>query len=91
MRLKVSIDRVLWLQWKLTYCSIAIPKEHTIFRFTVPYPEDAKTATKNEDQEQLEEDDRPKPLVFELHGSQFENRPVDRANKKFKWKNVDYL
>lgn len=33
----------------------------------------------------------PKPLVFELHGSQFENRPVDRANKKFKWRNIDYL
>ncbi|OKP10499.1 Ribonuclease P protein subunit p29 [Penicillium subrubescens] len=33
----------------------------------------------------------PKPLVFELHGSQFENRPVDRANKKFKWRNIDYV
>lgn len=32
-----------------------------------------------------------KKLVFELHGSQFQNRPVDRANKKFKWRNVDYL
>ncbi|KAH0144555.1 hypothetical protein KCU67_g13030, partial [Aureobasidium melanogenum] len=25
-----------------------------------------------------------KPFVFELHGSQFENRPADRANRKFK-------
>jgi len=25
-----------------------------------------------------------RPLVFELHGSQFENRAPDRANKKFK-------
>lgn len=33
----------------------------------------------------------PGPLVFELHGSQFETRPVDRANKKFKWRNVDYV
>jgi ribonuclease P protein subunit POP4 len=32
-----------------------------------------------------------KALTFELHGSQFENRPVDRANKKFKWRNVEYI
>jgi ribonuclease P protein subunit POP4 len=43
---------------------------------------------KDEDEKKTE--DR-KDLVFELHGSQFENRPVDRANKKFKWKNIDYL
>lgn len=58
-----------------------IPKEHTIFRFTVPVPV-------------LEDDEGEgggKELVFELHGSQFENRPVDRANRKFKWRNVDYL
>ncbi|PYH83802.1 hypothetical protein BO82DRAFT_400201 [Aspergillus uvarum CBS 121591] len=35
--------------------------------------------------------DQQKKLVFELHGSQFQNRPVDRANKKFKWRNVDYV
>lgn len=57
----------------------AIPKEHTVFRFTVSLP---KPAEGGED---------PKPLVFELHGSQFENRPVDRANKKFKWRNIDYV
>ncbi|KAK8161092.1 hypothetical protein IWX90DRAFT_389159 [Phyllosticta citrichinensis] len=45
-----------------------IPKEHTIFRFELP----------------LERDNAEKPLVFELHGSQFENRAPDRANKKFK-------
>ncbi|KAJ5246325.1 hypothetical protein N7468_001308 [Penicillium chermesinum] len=68
-----------------------IPKEHTIFRFTVPLsrmklPDEARD-TKEEDVSA----DAPRPLVFELHGSQFENRPVDRANKKFKWRNVDYL
>ncbi|KAL1967988.1 hypothetical protein VTN77DRAFT_2405 [Rasamsonia byssochlamydoides] len=61
-----------------------IPKEHTVFRFTVPIP------TKD-DGENTEDKAPPKELVFELHGSQFENRPVDRANKKFKWKNIDYL
>ncbi|KAK4935850.1 hypothetical protein LTR10_023162 [Elasticomyces elasticus] len=32
-----------------------------------------------------------KKLVFEVHGNQFEFRPVDRANRKFKWKLMDYL
>lgn len=62
-----------------------IPKEHTIFRFTVPLP------ARQEDGETTENKEARRDLVFELHGSQFENRPVDRANKKFKWKNVDYL
>lgn len=66
---------------------IAIPKEHSIFRFTVSFPKSAKL-TDGEEQGNTED---PKPLEFELHGSQFENRPVDRANKKFKWRNVDYL
>jgi ribonuclease P protein subunit POP4 len=48
--------------------------------------EESKDAT-----EGAEANEGTKELVFELHGSQFENRPVDRANKKFKWRNVDYL
>ncbi|KAL4968704.1 RNase P/RNase MRP complex subunit [Aspergillus stella-maris] len=63
-----------------------IPKEQTIFRFCLPLP-DAEKDGADEAKEQGEE----KKLVFELHGSQFQNRPVDRANKKFKWRNVDYL
>ncbi|KAL4887606.1 hypothetical protein BJY04DRAFT_212636 [Aspergillus karnatakaensis] len=68
-----------------------IPKEQTVFRFCVPLPE----ATDNPEQKDpaggAETDEEGKKLVFELHGSQFQNRPVDRANKKFKWRNVDYL
>ncbi|KAA8652460.1 hypothetical protein EYZ11_005091 [Aspergillus tanneri] len=60
-----------------------IPKEQTIFRFTVPLPS-SSVSEKNDPAEKKE-------FVFELHGSQFLNRPVDRANKKFKWRNVDYL
>jgi ribonuclease P protein subunit POP4 len=30
-------------------------------------------------------------LVFELHSSQFEFRPADRANRKFKFKAMGYL
>ncbi|KAK4898925.1 hypothetical protein LTR27_003656 [Elasticomyces elasticus] len=49
-----------------------MPKEHTVFRFEVPL--------------EPKEDggERPKPLIFEIHGSQFENRATDRANKKVK-------
>ncbi|KAK3625496.1 hypothetical protein LTR56_020396 [Elasticomyces elasticus] len=49
-----------------------MPKEHTVFRFEVPL--------------EPKEDggEEPKPLIFEIHGSQFENRATDRANKKVK-------
>jgi len=54
-----------------------VPKEHTIFKFELPI-----------DGEQASRDDEAfetrRALVFELHGSQFENRAPDRANKKFK-------
>ncbi|EAW17681.1 RNase P/RNase MRP complex subunit [Aspergillus fischeri NRRL 181] len=63
-----------------------IPKEQTIFRFTVPLP-----SADDEDTAMSYGDKAKKALTFELHGSQFENRPVDRANKKFKWRNVDYI
>lgn len=56
-----------------------VPKEHTVFRFKVPFPKagidaqpDGHVVT-----------DRS-PLVFELHGNQFQYRAVDRANKKFR-------
>jgi ribonuclease P protein subunit POP4 len=43
------------------------------------------------DKQERGNEEARKPLVFELHGSQFENRAPDRANKKFKWKGMDYL
>lgn len=67
---------------------LAIPKEHTVFRFTVPLPQPSRDGEKQKKESGAED---PTPLVFELHGSQFENRPVDRANKKFKWRNIDYV
>lgn len=66
-------------------CWIAIPKEHTVFRFMVPLPRPRSGQDDGQDTPESKE------LVFELHGSQFQNRAVDRANKKFKWRNVDYL
>lgn len=66
------------------YDGVAIPKEHSIFRITVPLP-----------RVEASEDDgdaaNGKELVFEIHGSQFQNRPIDRTTKKFKWKNIDYI
>ncbi|KAI9679365.1 MAG: hypothetical protein M1817_005387 [Caeruleum heppii] len=54
-----------------------LPKEHSIFRFEVPIPGQEPAEGKN--------------LVFELHGEQFQNRAPDRANKKFKVKNLPDL
>ena len=75
----------------LTLCFLAIPKEHTVFRFTVPRSKPAEAIADGELKPQDTASTIPDPLVFELHGNQFENRPVDRANKKFKWRNIDYL
>ena len=52
-----------------------VPKEHTVFRFEVPF-EKGEGGVKVEGVR--------KPLVFEIHGSQFENRPPERANRKVK-------
>jgi len=53
-----------------------VPKEHSVFRFEVPrsVSDSSSDAT----------DASTKPVVFEIHGSQFENRAPDRVNKKFK-------
>ena len=55
-----------------------LPKRDTIFRYEVPLPDETEEAV-------------GRSLVFELHGNQFETRPADRANKKFKWNAKDYL
>lgn len=89
---EVCLNGSVWVVSKLTFYFTAIPKEHTVFRFTIPLPNAAEAGTegKGNCQEQAASAG-PKPLVFELHGSQFENRPVDRANKKFKWRNISYV
>ncbi|EFE40351.1 hypothetical protein TRV_04930 [Trichophyton verrucosum HKI 0517] len=65
------------------YHDLAVPKEHTIFRFEIPHPSDPNTEARTGFE--------AKKFVFEIHGNQFENRAPERANKKFKWKNLDYL
>ncbi|KAL2810766.1 hypothetical protein BJX63DRAFT_434005 [Aspergillus granulosus] len=92
---RVGIKGIVVRDTKFTFVVVTekdevktIPKEQTVFRFTVPLPQ-AKDMAESKDG--ADGPEGTKELVFELHGSQFENRPVDRANKKFKWRNVDYL
>ncbi|KKK13042.1 hypothetical protein P175DRAFT_0472623 [Aspergillus ochraceoroseus IBT 24754] len=68
-----------------------IPKEQTIFRFYIPLPKSQDTEGNNNSGDDGNDDTNSEKLTFELHGSQFRHRPVDRANKKFKWRNVYYL
>lgn len=50
---------------------LAVPKEHTMFRFEVPVPTN-------------EGEEPKKPLLFEIMGEQFQTKGTDRANKKFR-------
>lgn len=68
-----------------------VPKRKTVFRFEVPLP-------KVEDEKDVQMENgvtesrlTKKNLVFEIHGSQFEVRPTDRATKKFKQRTLDEL
>ncbi len=73
--------------------SLAVPKKHTVFLFEVPQP-GVKAVYPEEITEvrQMEQDpSKPQNLVFELHGSQFENRATDRATKKFKQRHMTEL
>ncbi|KAJ5098328.1 hypothetical protein N7532_005329 [Penicillium argentinense] len=97
---RVGIKGIVVRDTKFTFVVVTeknqvktVPKEHTVFQFTLPLPTSEEPAVKEGDKIQTDQSKSggPKPLVFELHGSQFENRPVDRANKKFKWRNIDYL
>jgi ribonuclease P protein subunit POP4 len=51
--------------------TVAIPKEHTVFRFEVRLPSDKGG-------------DERKPLVFEIMGEMFKTRAAERANRKFR-------
>lgn len=74
--------------------TLALPKRHTVFRFDIPQPDPSKEQQETLTAE-LEEKEKgtsqPRNLIFELHGSQFENRPTDRATKKYKWQKMGDL
>ncbi|KAL9110167.1 MAG: hypothetical protein Q9227_005227 [Pyrenula ochraceoflavens] len=65
-----------------------IPKRNTVFRFEVPLLPPETGDTEDSGKEPVT---KKEPFVFEVHGSQIEARPADRANRKFKWKVMDYL
>lgn len=69
---------------------LAIPKKHTIFRFEIPQPESTQSLNEEEATTEAKKEGNVN-LVFELHGSQFENRAPDRATKKFKQRNMKDL
>ena len=75
--------------WSCTDSCPAIPKKDTIFRVEIPLPNSAEEWVDAVDGDV--DSARPRSLVLELHGNQFEFRPADRANRKFKWKTMDYL
>jgi RNase P/RNase MRP subunit p29 len=54
----------------------AVPKEYTIFKVEIPVAEATPDA--------MDVGHHPKPLVFELHGSQLARRPVERTAKATK-------
>jgi ribonuclease P protein subunit POP4 len=80
-----------WSEFETNKLQLDIPKEQTIFRFCVPLPDSKGAEEKESTENGAEGMENSKKLVFELHGSQFQNRPADRVNKKFKWRNVEYL
>ncbi|KAH7410988.1 Rof/RNase P-like protein [Cadophora sp. MPI-SDFR-AT-0126] len=69
-----------------------LPKEHTVFRFTVPRLAKEKVAAIQEGKDEGKTEEKmneatkenAKDVVFELHGDQFEYRAADRATRKFK-------
>ncbi|KAK3687007.1 hypothetical protein LTR37_019259 [Vermiconidia calcicola] len=63
-----------------------MPKEHAVFKFEVPFEREQQQAEAGVEVAGVQGEDVKvkKPLVFEIHGSQFESRAPDRANKKFR-------
>ena len=57
----------------------------------MPMPTDADEDIEMTQDDNTDKTSVKKELVFEIHGSQFQNRAVDRAHKKFKWRNVEFL
>ncbi|KAL7269552.1 hypothetical protein RUND412_007782 [Rhizina undulata] len=76
-----------------------IPKEHTVFRFSVPFesaadlpvPSSSSSSPSSKppvggDDQNKKQDGKLRDMVFEIHGSQFMYRPAERAGRKFKQK-----
>ena len=91
---KVGIKGVVVRDTKFTFMVVTdqdevktLPKRDTVFRYEVPLP----CGKPEEGVEQGGEEGEGRNLVFEVHGNQFELKPAERANRKFKWQVMDYL
>ncbi|KAK6544703.1 hypothetical protein TWF694_001389 [Orbilia ellipsospora] len=81
---RVGIKGIVIKDTKMTFVIVTkkdvikhVPKEHSVFRFEIPWPNDAAQ--------------QADPIVLELHGSNFMFRAAERMNKKFKAKAMDDL
>ncbi|KIY03914.1 uncharacterized protein Z520_00606 [Fonsecaea multimorphosa CBS 102226] len=98
---KVGLKGIVVRDTKYTFVVVTakdevktLPKRNTVFRYEVPLPGNGNGARDDgphQDDKDKERTESPRQLVFELHGNQFEFRPAERANRKFKWKAMDYL
>ncbi|KIW90760.1 uncharacterized protein Z519_08543 [Cladophialophora bantiana CBS 173.52] len=99
---KIGIKGIVVRDTKFTFVVVTtrdevktLPKKDSVFRYAIPLPEDGNEIENEgphkEKDEGREASMRRRMLVFELHGNQFEFRPAERANRKFKWKAMDYL
>jgi ribonuclease P protein subunit POP4 len=62
-----------------------VPKEHTVFRFEIPLEEESASMNgqgSGVDEHPEMAKPEPKPIILELHGSNFEHRAPDRATRK---------
>ncbi|KAL2399160.1 hypothetical protein ABEF95_001481 [Exophiala dermatitidis] len=68
-----------------------LPKRNTVFRYEVRLGDEERGEDPDKGDKEGEQQQQQQKLVFEVHGNQFEFRPAERANRKFKWKAMDYL
>ncbi|KAL8872768.1 MAG: hypothetical protein Q9174_001659 [Haloplaca sp. 1 TL-2023] len=67
----------------------SIPKNHTMFKFSIPQPDAVVLGEEPAlAKDTLDADMGADSLVFEIHGSSFEYRAIDRAIKKFKLRHM---
>ena len=88
---RVGIKGIVVRDTKFTFVIVTrrdevkvVPKAGAVFRYEVPV---IRKEGDGKDEKEVES----RRLVLEVHGSQMELRPAERATRKFKWKAMDYL
>ena len=86
---KKSTSKSIGSSTQAAYQRLAIPKNHTMFRFSIPQPDAVVTSEEPALAKDISDVDMGSDsLVFEIHGSSFEYRAIDRAIKKFKLRHM---